>query len=377
MVSFTIRAQNFRVLERLEWSPAGVCLLAGANGAGKTTTLDVLRFLRALFTGGHERAFMTVDGDHFRRRGAPEDEPVTFEVELDEIRWVLRFPMSDTGLKSSYGEELHRGSEVVLRAAMFDDGWYLGSERRPLDTYDGRCCAKVYWDQQRPPWLEPLVGALGGIRVYETFWLNKVREASAADNQASFLHGSGMNLWSVLANWKNAPLRYRGQFDWVVTQARAAFSDIMGTIEIDRGQPFLFRPTATDPADGLPPRRAADGLLTGLCQLTAIAGAKPGSIVAFDEMENQLHPHAIRTIISAMRSHAEQRGLTVILTTHSPVVMNTFRKEPDHFFVLQPGPGPQPVPLTELHDEDWLAAFSLGDLYDRLEVAAPRLSPAK
>lgn len=51
--------------------------------------------------------------------------------------------------------------------------------------------------------------------------------------------------------------------------------------------------------------------------------------------------------------------------------MNTFRREPSQFYVLQAGRPTQPVPLTELHDEDWLSAFSIGDLYDRLDFAAP------
>ena len=112
--------------------------------------------------------------------------------------------------------------------------------------------------------------------------------------------------------------------------------------------------------------------MTGLLQLTAVVGARPNAIIAFDEMENQLHPHAIRSLLKAMREQAAQRDLTIIITSHSPVVMNAFRNEPQQFFVLQPDADRTPVPLTELHDEDWLAAFSLGDLYDRLDFAAPR-----
>lgn len=29
----------------------------------------------------------------------------------------------------------------------------------------------------------------------------------------SYLHATGRNLWSVLANWKGAALRYQGRFD--------------------------------------------------------------------------------------------------------------------------------------------------------------------
>jgi recombinational DNA repair ATPase RecF len=42
----TLSVHNFRALERLEWSPSGVCLLSGANGSGKSTALDAFQFLR-------------------------------------------------------------------------------------------------------------------------------------------------------------------------------------------------------------------------------------------------------------------------------------------------------------------------------------------
>lgn len=371
MTALTVRASNFRTIERMDWSPEGACLLAGANGAGKSTTLDVFKFIRNLFEFGHESAFNAVSGSYFRRLGTPDIEPVIFEICIEDIVWKLRFPMTDTGLKGQYGEELSRNGEMILRAAMFDEGWFLGTKRMPID--EKRCCAKVLWDRGEARWMSPLVTALTGIRVYDSFWINQVRRPETLDATSSFLHGTGRNLWSVLGTWKNAPLRYRGQYDWVISRSQKAFPDLMGTIEFDRGQPFLFRPGATDPADGLPPNRAADGLLTGLLQLTAIAGARPGSIIAFDEMENQLHPYAIRSILTAMREQAEERDLTIIVTTHSPVVMNAFRKEPSQFYVLQPGPGRKPTPLTDLHDEGWLAAFSLGDLYDRLGFAAPAL----
>lgn len=369
MSQVTFRAVNFRALERLEWCPEGVCLLAGANGAGKTTVLGTLAFLRELFERGHESAFATVDGDNFARLGADPSEPVEFEVEVGEIRWKLRFPMSSSGLRGTYGEELYRKDSPILRAAMFQSEWYFG--KRTMTFSDFRSCARTIWDQGESAWMAPLVSALKGIRTYGPMSLDHVRYPQRADAPASVLHSSGKNLWALLSKWKNAPLRYPGQYDWVISHARRAFPDTLGTIEFDRGQAFLYGPRATDAADGLPPSRAADGLLTGLLQLTALAGAEDGSIVAFDEVENQLHPYAIRSIVASARERADERDLTVILTTHSPVVMNAFHSEPNRFFVLQPGRSSQPVRLTDLHDEDWLSAFCLGDLYDRLEFAAP------
>lgn len=371
MPDFTLRIRDFRVIERLDWRPEGVCVLSGANGAGKSTTLDALKFLRALFLWGHESALRAVDGVAFSRWGAEPDAPVEFCVEVEDLVWKLRFPMSAQGVKGTYGEELRLGDKVVLRAAMFDDGWYLGSERQTLD--EQRCCAKLLWDRGTEPWMQPLVDALEGIRTYETYWLNQVKDVKSVGATDSYLHGTGRNLWSVLANWKGSPLRYRGQFDWVLSEARKAFPGLIGDIEFDRGLPYFFRPGATDPTEGLLPNRAADGLLTGLLHLTALAGARPGSLVAFDEVENQLHPHAIRTLIAAMRQQAEERGLTILLTTHSPVVLNQFRDEPEQVYVLGHGVADLdvPAPMTALHTKEWIAQAKLGSLYERLAFGAP------
>ena len=376
MPQFTLRVRDFRVHERLDWSPAGVCILAGANGAGKSTTLDAFKFLRGLFRQGAEAAFGAVDGVAFRRWGADPEVPVEFTLEVGELVWKLRFPMSAQGVKGTYGEELHRGGQVVLRAAMFQDGWYLGRDLQPLD--EQRCCARVLWDRGSEGWMQPLVDVLEGIRVYDTYWLNQVKQVTVVGAGDSYLHGTGRNLWSVLANWKGSPLRYRGQFDWVLAEARRAFPDLIGTIEFDRGLPYLFRPGATDPAEGLLPNRAADGLLTGLLHLTAVAGARPGSILAFDEVENQLHPHAIRSLTAAMRQQADERGLTIILTTHSPVVLNQFRDEPEQVYVLGHGVADLdvPAPMTALHSEEWLAQAKLGSLYERLAFGAPDVAGA-
>ena len=64
MSAATIRATNFRAIERLDWTPEGTCLLVGANGVGKTTILDMLVFLRSMFDRGIEAASRAADGAH-------------------------------------------------------------------------------------------------------------------------------------------------------------------------------------------------------------------------------------------------------------------------------------------------------------------------
>lgn len=369
MLAHTFRARNFRVLEPLEWSPSGLCLLCGPNGSGKSTTLDVLLFLRTLFERGLESALSAVQGQYFRSLDAPEDEPVEFEVEVGELLWRLRFPMSVYGLRGAYGEELLRAGQPILRAGMFDEGWYLGGERRDRDEL--RCCARVLWDSNEAQWMRPLADALAGIRVYKSYWLNQVQQPQQTFNRDSYLSMNGRNLWAVLANWRSAPSRHGHNFEWVMSIARSAFPSQITTIDFDNGIPYILGPRGVNSEMGLPASRAAEGLLTGLLHLAAIAGSRPGATIAIDEMENQLHPHAIRLILAAMRDKAEERELTIVLTTHSPVVMNSFRDQPEQVYVLERSARPFPASMAALHSEEWLAQAKLGSLYERLAFAAP------
>ncbi|MBK9265513.1 MAG: AAA family ATPase [Polyangiaceae bacterium] len=373
MSRLEISCRNFRRLKDFSWAPGAVSLIVGPNGAGKTTTLDLLRFLRGTFISGHEDGLHAAHGgDHFPTRGS-SDDLVIFEVRVDDVRWRLLLPMSAAGLKGRYGEELYCGDRLILRAAAYSETWTLEGKTQPFD--DVRCCARVLWDRGGSDWMRPLFQALYDLRTYD-FWLHTVREGTTREDAVKFLHGTGRNLWAVLANWKQAPLRYRGQFEWVMQHARIAFPDLIQTIEFDRNEAYVFPPGATDPADGLPPRRQADGLLTGLLQLTAVAGAKPRSILAFDEMENQLHPHAIRSILASMRAMARERDLTVVLTTHSPLVMNEFDQEPGQIWVLDAEADKCPMPLDQLKKPEWLAMFPLGELYDRMKFGAPPVPEA-
>jgi predicted ATPase len=90
--------------------------------------------------------------------------------------------------------------------------------------------------------------------------------------------------------------------------------------------------------------------------------------VAIDEFENSLHPHAIRVLIEYIRDRAAKRDLTVLLASHSPVVLDQFRECPSQAIVMDPvNP---PTPLDKLENPDWLAQFSLGELYANENIGA-------
>jgi len=221
--------------------------------------------------------------------------------------------------------------------------------------------------------MRPLVDAVVRIQILNVYDLEVLRQPAQDDTTSVELRPPGENLWPVLSRWKSSPRRHGDQFEWVLQGMRDAFPDIVGDLEFEGSSPhgILFPPGGTGSESGIPAMLAADGVLTGFLHLTAIAGAKAGSILAFDEMENQLHPFAIRSILRSMRARAEERGLTILLTTHSPTLMDAFEGHEDRFYVMEPRRSPLPVALAELHDPVWLTSFSLGQRYDRGDLAAP------
>ncbi len=430
-VEWTLTAQDFRGLRAIKWSPRGVCLLSGPNGAGKSSILGALAFLRtAAERGVSEAVRLAGGGALLRRLGAEPKAPVRLGLSIDDLSWEIQLPVEGGGIHPNHGEEIKLGGNVLARRAMyatnvflgrvsgetewhnpiaqpitlrFDDKEYIipagGSGLVPIAYDDAvpnlapqlvktgdlwaadlRSTLQMLWDKRSPSDLPAQLGTMldlvRGIRVYDTYRLDQIRDPQSGVDTVAHLLPNGKNVWNVLRNWKSAPRRYRDQFQWVVKNLRDAFPDVMVDLEFEtEGQTVVGRfylPNAPAGNDSLPLTLAPDGLLVGILHLTAIADADEGSILAFDEVENQLHPHAIRAIIKAMRERAEERDLTIVLTTHSPVVMNEFKGHEDQFYVLEAGRDVLPVPLDEALDPDWLAHFSLGDLYDRESFAAQK-----
>lgn len=367
-------AQNFRVLAHLDWSPRGVCLLAGSNGSGKSTVLDVLRFLCDAFQAGVAKAVTQQRGGTALRRVTNEpDQELSFSLSIGPTTWELIVPVSGASLSEFPGEILRVGEKIHLRRSANTGTWYEGQERRPADP-QGRTCLRVAADARpRRSW-KNILDVLQTYRLYSSYVLEILRNGGTGGEDDKQLNRLGTNLFFVLRNWQTAPRKFNNQFAWVLDEVKKAFPGQIESMEFDTpvGNVIPARIFVPGLEESLPVHRAADGLLVGLLHLTAVAGAADRSIIAIDEMENHLHPHAIRSLLSSMRTLAEERSLTVILTTHSPVLMNEFRDHPDLFFVMEQNSPKVPIALSELKDPDWLAHFRLGELYDQLEFGAPK-----
>jgi predicted ATPase len=117
----------------------------------------------------------------------------------------------------------------------------------------------------------------------------------------------------------------------------------------------------------IPIARESTGFITALLHLCALASTEHDGLITLDEIETSLHPRAIRILIEAMRLRAASHNLRIILATQSETVLDQFRDDPSHVFVLEPNQDRSPKALTELFSPEYLSQFSLGDLFAHLE----------
>lgn len=77
----------------------------------------------------------------------------------------------------------------------------------------------------------------------------------------------------------------------------------------------------------------SDGVLLYMGLTTAAQMAQSGSILIVEEPENGIHPRRLQALLEQIRRIAEL-GTQIVLTTHSPVLLDQFSEEPDCLVVF-------------------------------------------
>jgi predicted ATPase len=375
-MAFTLTVRNFRGLRHVEWSPSGVCALVGPNGSGKTTLIDVLQLLKdATRFSGFSKAIEEHGGAYgMRHFSAEAGEPISFEIQVGSIAWVFQpaAALGSGGAQFPVKERLSRHGVVFHDYDSTDE---TAQGRRPL-LEDGIAAVALLQTkgQEGGPEMEAAVQIIEFVQQYthyHHYTLARLRREGSRLGGDLRLKGDGSNLFTVLMNWRNRR-DYRERWEFVTGVLRACFPEFFAELSFPIAANIVACEVHTPGDDNLIPSLLPDGFLIALLHLCAVASAGPGGVIAIDEPENALHPSAIRRLMDAFCEWSDAHGVTVLLATHSPVILDTFKEAPEKVFVMEPGHEVLPVPLDRIKGRDWLAHFSLGDLYEHLEYGAPK-----
>lgn len=362
-----IHAFNLKALRHLEWAPTGVCALVGPNGSGKSTALRLIDMLRRSIEVGFAEGLQCFGPGPLKDLDAPEREAVRITVELDAATWSLAVSGGQHVQESATSGELflQKGHAGTVMATKGTSSAAIPSELgepmlRAVHRRTGAAGA-----------LPTLASFLARSRFYGRPQLEHLRDAGSSIGNDTTLDDGAKNLFTVLRNWRDmSEHEHRG--DFVVQRMAEIFPRQFRRLDFATvGQRTTATVVTPKWATKLLPTDWSEGFFCSLALLTAIASVDDEGIVALDEPENSLHPGLIAQLVEAMRMWSKQRKVTVLMATHSPVVLDQFKEDPENVFVMQPGKGTLPVQLDSLKKREWLKHFSIGDIYSHLEVGAP------
>lgn len=363
-MSFRIEAKNYRGLVDINWLiPAGLSAIVGANGAGKTTLLFLFDILRRASSriAGPEPALSAYGTRALRYAGATLNEPVMFGASLGGLRWSFEAFPEGGGIRAYCAERLTKDDRVIFdRPAGRRTVTWNGSE---IPT-DQRAIIRMLSDAELAEEFsgKPLLDHLSRCRIYYDYDLRAVRQGSE-DSSHTWLHWSGQNVFSVLRNWRDKSAE-REREEFVIDSLKECFG-FFGGLDYERSGSVVEGCLVPRrfPRTPIPAAHTAKGWLTALLHFTAVAGASRGDVIGIDGFENELHPRALERALKAIHAYAEDLGISVVLATQSPSVLDWFDPQPERVFVLDRGLRPGPKPLTDLKTEEWLAHFRLGRVY--------------
>ncbi len=343
-------------------------MIVGPNGAGKTTLLSSFDFLRTVYLRSLSSAFHFNGGAWgVRNLFATDGEMVEIDFGTDGLVWHLEPGVESSASNGDFKEAVYRDSKALfIKKANNPQFEFDGQEFGANDMAALRKCFEITESKQ----LGPLVKAIRNSRYYSDYKLGQLLKRGSENTGDVFLCRDGSNAFTVLRNWRDKR-SHQSAYEFVRQGIKAAFPDLVEdfTFEVTR-QSVSLQFYLRGIKDEIPVTLLPDGVLVGLLHLTALAGAEDHAIIAVDEIENALHPFAIRSVTETMREIAHEKKLTVLLSTHSPVLLDEFKSKPERVFVLRKEKSPI-KPLTNIRDRNWLSHFSLGKLFSNEEFGSP------
>lgn len=408
MILKHIRIKNFRSIGEIDLELSPLTVLVGPNASGKSNILDALQFVRDVFREGLNAAVDTRQGVEYVRcqasntsLGQLAEFIVTFvphtpgwrehDAHITFLRYALTVDIPPRGSGTpgiidelvTYSWAVDSTVEEVVRTPLrradgkMDVFWDGASDLPegivgPAEDEDYLHVPTGDADRSAVPAfslgsaaLSILTGCVGRLDTYDII---PAVARQPSRTTADALDRCGGNLAAVLHSIANdpggkrtlAPLREH------LAAVVAGFADVVAE---PLGDGYLtFRVVETGLSVDLRPDQVSDGTLRLLCYHALFASAESRSgglsrVICVEEPERGLHPRLIAEIVEHFRSYAESGQ--VILTTHSPIVVDAVK--PEEVVIVEKVDGTTRVHRASSREEVeiFLKRFTLGELWQQ------------
>lgn len=391
-----ISIDGFRSVKSQTWCPGDLNVLIGPNASGKSNVLRVLETLSVASRGGLGKLVQQEGGmdsllwdgqvDHVELSIKTTPADPDQHIDRDSMTYLLRLV------------RLGRSSDYRIDYELLGNFYRVeqGTSQQPFKLIERNASRGVLFDENEHSLVAPEASipdnetllsqssgpftqnrhlasyqkVLSSWKIHQGFQTHReaairTPQVTRADTQVS---PDGQNLISVLHSLYTGSREFKNEIN---TAMRAAFGDDF--------EELVFPPAADQRIQlrirwkSLQREQSAadlsDGTLRFLFLLAVLANPSPPPLIAIDEPETGLHPSMLPIVAEFARDAANRAQ--VILTTHSPELLDAFGDEPPTTTVVERVNGETILRVIAGEQLDyWLKQYTLGELYRSKELEA-------
>lgn len=366
-----LRLKNYRSIRSCDLELGSLSILVGPNGSGKSNVLDSLRFIGQALEENLDNALRDRGGvAEVRRRST--GHPTHFTVGVDFVASAGNRAGTyefQVGAVSGGGFRVTQEKCSVLSTD-------FGGEESFFEVRDGEI---VSTSEDHFPRLLPdrlaLVSASGidafrpvydGLSSMEVFSPSpEVMRRPVAPDPGELLRRDASNVASVVERLERTDPESKQRIETYLRNIVPGITSVT-RLAVASWETLEFQQDvkgATNPWRFLA-TSMSDGTLRALGVLVALfAGAGSSlSVAGIEEPETALHPAAAGVLLDAIRDASERRQ--VVLTTHSPDLLDSASIRPDELFAVRSVAGTTEVARPDAASQSALkeSLFTAGEL---------------
>jgi len=393
-----LHVRNFASFEDAEIELQPITALIGVNDAGKTNLLKAFGLLGRLckhtletsikpYGGMSQCTFLgrlqgglelEVWGDLFIDGGKSAPLPFHYDVTLESFDMRLPPRIAEESLKIGAVQLRRRSDEgLVVKADGSPLQWQMPGNYTFLGVIGNP--QNVGAPAQIAPWLQEhpeLLLLQRGLSAMQIYRLRPDRLAHPSGSEVDpQLHTDGQNLSAVLEALASNP-EHRARMDAIRSALKDAISYItdVGVKAVPGNKEGVVLKTVQfgnrfgETDWFVQASQASDGLLLLLAYLVIIYGPQNAAVLMVEEPENGVHLARLQQLIAWLRDVAKRSNHSVLLTTHSPYLLDAL-KPSEVCIVTRSGErgSTRLSPMAKFPElEKWRKGFSLGEIWSNL-----------
>lgn len=310
-----VSIQNFKSLKDVTLDLQKVNLLIGPNNSGKTNFLKALEFCQNI--------------KDYKQVGL--EAPLGEESALERIIFkqnadnTLSINLAIDGVKSNSGENAELRFEITSEFT-----WYLVG-------------FKIIQGPFNIGSTQDLKKLLGESLLYKPD-PNKYVEPAPIGNKEESISADASNLVGfldlMLGKYRRTVFnRIEKDLNTCIPEFdEISLDDVPSTDELKKqfGDKSFKRIGLTNSKQGITywADELSEGTLYFLALLCIINQPNPPKLLLLEEPEKGIHPRRIREVIQFILRLVEEKDIQVIMTTHSPIVLDMFAEMPESVFIF-------------------------------------------